>query len=80
MYYALVPTCLSEKKNIDTNIGNIDEKLNKYKDETYTYVATTKENCYTYTKYWVDRIIGGAPDFLDSLDEIKIIRERFKDI
>ena len=58
-------------KNINTNIGNIDVKLNKYKDETYTYVATTKENCYTYTKYWVDRIIGGAPDFLDSLDEIK---------
>lgn len=58
-------------KNIDTNIGNIDVKLNKYKDETYTYVATTKENFYTYTKYWVDRIIGGAPDFLDSLDEIK---------
>lgn len=58
-------------KNIDTNIGNIDEKLNKYKDETYTYVATVKENCYTYTKYWADRIIGGAPDFLDSLDEIK---------
>lgn len=58
-------------KNIDTNIGNIDEKLNKYKDEIYTYVATTKENFYTYTKYWADRIIGGAPDFLDSLDEIK---------
>ena len=58
-------------KNINTNIGNIDIKLNKYKDETYTYVATAKENCYTYTKYWVDRIIGGAPDFLDSLDEIK---------
>lgn len=58
-------------KNIDTNIGNIDEKLNKYKDETYTYVETTKNNCYAYTKYWADRIIGGAPDFLDSLDEIK---------
>ena len=58
-------------KNINTNIGNIDVKLNKYKDETYSYVATVKENCYTYTKYWVDRIIGGAPDFLDSLDEIK---------
>ena len=56
---------------IKTDIGNIDVKLNKYKDETYTYVATAKENCYTYTKYWVDRIIGGAPDFLDSLDEIK---------
>ena len=56
---------------IKTDIGNIDIKLNKYKDETYTYVATAKENCYTYTKYWVDRIIGGAPDFLDSLDEIK---------
>lgn len=58
-------------KNINNNIGNIDVKLNKYKDETYSYVATVKENCYTYTKYWVDRIIGGAPDFLDSLDEIK---------
>lgn len=58
-------------KNINSNIGNIDVKLNKYKDETYSYVATVKENCYTYTKYWVDRIIGGAPDFLDSLDEIK---------
>lgn len=58
-------------KNINNNIGNIDVKLNKYKDETYTYVANVKENCYTYTKYWVDRIIGGAPDFLDSLDEIK---------
>lgn len=58
-------------KNISNNIGNIDVKLNKYKDETYSYVATVKENCYTYTKYWVDRIIGGAPDFLDSLDEIK---------
>ena len=58
-------------KNINSNIGNIDVKLNKYKDETYSYVATAKENCYTYTKYWVDRIIGGAPDFLDSLDEIK---------
>lgn len=58
-------------KNIDTNIGNIDEKLNKYKDETYIYVENTKDNCYTYTKYWADRIIGGAPDFLDSLDEIK---------
>ena len=58
-------------KNINNNIGNIDVKLNKYKDETYSYVATAKENCYTYTKYWVDRIIGGAPDFLDSLDEIK---------
>lgn len=57
--------------SIKTDIGNIDVKLNKYKDETYTYVATAKENCYTYTKYWVDRIIGGAPDFLDSLDEIK---------
>ena len=57
--------------NIDTNIGNIDVKLNKYKDETYTYVENTKDNCYTYTKYWADRIIGGAPDFLDSLDEIK---------
>ena len=56
---------------IKNDIGNIDIKLNKYKDETYTYVATAKENCYTYTKYWVDRIIGGAPDFLDSLDEIK---------
>lgn len=56
---------------IKNDIGNIDVKLNKYKDETYTYVATAKENCYTYTKYWVDRIIGGAPDFLDSLDEIK---------
>ena len=58
-------------KNINNNIGNIDVKLNKYKDETYSYVATVKEKCYTYTKYWVDRIIGGAPDFLDSLDEIK---------
>ena len=58
-------------KNIDTNIGNIDEKLNKYKDETYIYVENTKDNCYAYTKYWADRIIGGAPDFLDSLDEIK---------
>ena len=57
--------------SIKNDIGNIDVKLNKYKDETYTYIATTKENCYTYTKYWVDRIIGGAPDFLDSLDEIK---------
>lgn len=56
---------------IKVDIENIDVKLNKYKEETYTYVATTKENCYTYTKYWVDRIIGGAPDFLDSLDEIK---------
>lgn len=58
-------------KNINTNIGNIDIKLNKYKEDTYTYVTNAKENCYTYTKYWVDRIIGGAPDFLDSLDEIK---------
>ena len=58
-------------KNINTNIGNIDIKLNKYKEETYNYVENAKENCYTYTKYWVDRIIGGAPDFLDSLDEIK---------
>lgn len=57
--------------NINGDIGNIDEKLNKYKEDTYTYVVTAKENCYTYTKYWVDRIIGGAPDFLDSLDEIK---------
>ena len=57
--------------NIKGDIGNIDEKLNKYKEDTYTYVVTAKENCYTYTKYWVDRIIGGAPDFLDSLDEIK---------
>lgn len=56
---------------IKVDIGNIDVKLNKYKEDTYTYVATAKENCYTYTKYWVDRIIGGAPDFLDSLDEIK---------
>lgn len=56
---------------IKDDIGNIDVKLNKYKEDTYTYVATAKENCYTYTKYWVDRIIGGAPDFLDSLDEIK---------
>lgn len=58
-------------KNINTNIGSIDEKLDKYKNETYTYAVTIKENCYTYTKYWADRIIGGAPDFLDSLDEIK---------
>ena len=58
-------------KNINTNIGNIDIKLNKYKEDTYNYVENAKENCYTYTKYWVDRIIGGAPDFLDSLDEIK---------
>ena len=56
---------------IKVDIENIDVKLNKYKEDTYTYVATAKENCYTYTKYWVDRIIGGAPDFLDSLDEIK---------
>ena len=58
-------------KNINSNIGNIDVKLNKYKEDTYNYVEFAKENCYTYTKYWVDRIIGGAPDFLDSLDEIK---------
>ena len=58
-------------KNINTNIGNIDVKLNKYKEETYNYAADIGEKCNTYTKYWVDRIIGGAPDFLDSLDEIK---------
>ena len=58
-------------KNINTNIGNIDVKLNKCKEETYTYAADIGEKCNTYTKYWVDRIIGGAPDFLDSLDEIK---------
>lgn len=58
-------------KNINTNIGSIDEKLNKYKNETYTYATVIGENCYAYTKYWADRIIGGAPDFLDSLDEIK---------
>lgn len=58
-------------KNINTNVGNIDIKLNKYKEDTYRYIENTKDNCYTYTKYWVDRIIGGAPDFLDSLDEIK---------
>lgn len=57
--------------SIKVNIGNIDVKLNKYKEDTYSYVVTAKENCYTYTKYWVDRIIGGAPDFIDSLDEIK---------
>ena len=57
--------------DIKINIGNIDVKLNKYKEETYTYASNIGEKCYTYTKYWVDRIIGGAPDFLDSLDEIK---------
>lgn len=56
---------------IKVDIGNIDVKLNKYKEETYTYASNIGEKCYTYAKYWVDRIIGGAPDFLDSLDEIK---------
>lgn len=58
-------------KDINTYIGSIDVNLNKYKEEIYNHIETTKDNCYTYTKYWADRIIGGAPDFLDSLDEIK---------
>lgn len=57
--------------DINTNIGNIDVRLNEYKEKTYAYASAIGEQCNTYTKYWVDRIIGGAPDFLDSLDEIK---------
>lgn len=74
------------KEKIDNIEGNntsikndIDNIKNELIPETKTYCCTyaseiankVKNESFAYTKYWADRIVGGAPDFLDSLGEIK---------
>lgn len=71
-----INTIEGQNKYFDQKITYIENTLIP---ETKTYCCTyayeigskVKEEAYTYTKYWADRIIGGSPDFLDSLEEIK---------
>lgn len=45
---------------------NVDKSF----ENTYSYINQTKDDSYTYTRQWVERILGGSTDILDSLVEI----------
>lgn len=40
-------------------------------NEVSTYARDGVAYSVNYTDYWVNRVLGGAPDFIDSLEEIK---------
>lgn len=61
--------------NINTNIENNTKLINN----AYSYACTGIALAYAYTNYWVYRILGGAPDFIDSLQEIAFYLENDRD-
>lgn len=69
-------------EDINNKIGNINTSIKTNQDSiknAYSYACTGIALAYAYTNYWVYRILGGAPDFIDSLQEIAFYLENDRD-
>lgn len=55
---------------ISNKVDNIDKKLTSYISYFGTEIDNSRKFSYAYTKYWVDRIIGDAPEYLNSIKEL----------
>lgn len=64
--------------NNNTTNNRFTELSNRI-DNVSTYAHTGVAYSVNYTDYWVNRILGGAPDFIDSLAEIKNYLDNDKD-
>lgn len=56
--------------NVSNRVTNLDKKVNDNFTILDNKITTTRNDCYTYTKYWVNRILGDAPEYLDSIKEL----------
>lgn len=55
---------------IKNQINEVDKKHTDKENELDKKIDDTKESCYTYTTYNIEKLIGNAPGTLDTLGEI----------
>lgn len=56
--------------DINNKIDNAKKEHDRDINNIGTYLTSYKLDSYNYTNYRIERLVGGAPDFLDTLGEI----------
>lgn len=60
----------SSIQEVKKDVGKLKNEVSYNLSYTFDEMNRVSQETYTYTKYWVNRIIGDAPEYLDSIKEL----------